>query len=186
MRMAKLIPAAALLLSVAPLRADDASPPFDWHALDKVVGSTGVLHDDVYSYTLPRGDLDVAVDGMAVPAAAGIASEFHFFRCSCGKTRVVGQFCCADYEANDVVDAIRLGAMIQVGGMGPMFTGDKPRITIVRFQGEGDASALAKLLHDGLGWMGDARMATQQAVQAPAAPPPAAAPAGVPATQPAK
>ena len=153
------------------LRADDAPPPFDWHGLDRTVGAAGVLHDDVYTYTLPRADLDVAVDGMAVPAAAGIASEFHFFRCSCGKTRVVGQFCCADYEANDVVDAIRPGALIEVGGMGPMFTADKPRLTVVRFQGEGDASALAKLLHDGLGWTGEGRLATQQrATTEPAVP----------------
>ena len=151
------------LIALRAFAADDVTPPYDWHALDKVVGAAGVLKDDVYTFTLPRADLDVAVDGMAVPAAAGIASQFHFFHCSCGKTRVVGQFCCADYEANDVVDAIRAGALIQVGGMGPMFTGDKPRIVVVRFQGEGDGSALARLLHDGLTWMGDARMATQQA-----------------------
>ena len=75
--------------------------------------------------------------------------------------RVVGQFCCADYEANDVIDAIRPGAMIEVANVGPMFISDKPRVTIVRFQGEGDAAALAKLLKSALGWMGDARSATQ-------------------------
>ena len=157
----------AVLLAATPLRADDAPPPpYDWRPLDKVIGSAGVLKDDVYTFTLPRDDLDVAVDGMAVPAAAGVASEFRFFRCSCGKVRVVGQFCCADYEVNDVVDAIRPGALIEVAGVGPMFLDDKPRVMIVRFQGEGDASALAKLLRDALGWMGDARLATQRAVPA--------------------
>ena len=151
-----------LLSTVATHAADDVTPPYDWHALDKTVGTAGVLHDGVYTFTLPRADLDVAVDGMAVPAAAGVCSQFHFFHCSCGKTRVVGQFCCADYEANDVVDAIRPGGLIAIAGLGPMFTSDKPRLTVVRFQGEGDGSALAKLLHDGLGWMGDARLATQQ------------------------
>ncbi len=132
-------------------------PPYDWKVLDAVVGSAGTLKDDVYTFAVPRADLDVTVDGMGVPAAAGLQSEFRFFRCSCGKMRVVGQFCCADYEANDVVDAIRPGALIQVGGMGPMFTNDRPHLTLVRFQGEGDATALAKLLKSGLGWMGVAR-----------------------------
>ena len=165
----------AMLLAGPHATADDQSPPaYDWHPLDRTVGAAGVLHDDVYTFTLPRGDLDVAVDGMAVPAAAGVASQFNFFRCTCGKVRVVGQFCCADYEANDVIDAIRPGSLIQVSAVGPMFLLDRPRVTLVRFQGEGDASALAKLLRDGLDWMGDARLANQQAKPAAAASQPAA------------
>jgi len=113
------------------------------------------------TYTLPRKDLNVAVDGMDVPAAAGVSSQFYFFKCSCGKMRVVGQFCCADYETNDVIDAIRPGAMLEVANVGAMFNSDKPRVTIVRFQGEGDAEAMAKLLKSALRWMGEARTATQ-------------------------
>ncbi len=151
-------------------RPDPPDPPYDWRPLDQVIGSAGVLKDEVYTFTVPRVDLDVAVDGMAVPAAAGLASEFHFFRCTCGKTRVVGQFCCADYEANDVVDAVRVGALIQVASVSPMFVADRPRVVVVRFQGEGDASALAKLLRAALDWTGDARQATQQAHRRPAGP----------------
>ncbi len=149
-----------LLAASHVLRADEnepAPPPYDWKPLDALVGSQGSLKDGVYTFTLPRTDLNLAVDSMEVPIAAGIASEFHFFRCSCGKTRVVGQFCCTDYETNDVVDAIRAGAAIQVAGVGPMFISDKPRISVIRFQGEGDATSLAKTLKSGLGWMGDAR-----------------------------
>jgi hypothetical protein len=98
---------------------------------------------------------------MDVPAAAGISSQFYFFKCSCGKMRVVGQFCCCDYEANDVIDAIRPGALLEVSNVGPMFLSDKPRLTVVRFQGEGDAATMARLLKSALGWMGEARSATQ-------------------------
>ena len=159
--LGRLTAIAVLLSAGSPLRADDDAPPFDWRPLDKVIGSAGVLKDDVYTFTVPRNDLDVAVDGMEVPAGAGIASDFRFFRCSCGKIRVVGQFCCADYEVNDVIDAVRAGALIQVASVGPMFLDDKPRVMIVRFQGEGDASALAKLLRTALDWTGDARLTTR-------------------------
>ena len=161
-----------LLVALLPLltfvhhsRADDttAVPVFDWKTLDPIIGAKGQLKDDVFAYILPRADLNVAVDDMDVPAAAGISSQFYFYRCSCGKMRVVGQFCCADYEANDVIDAIRPGAMIEVSNVGPMFNNDKPRVTIVRFQGEGDAEAMAKLLKSALSWMGDARNTTQPA-----------------------
>jgi hypothetical protein len=159
-----------VLLAVIPMcrligqaHAADAAPVYDWKQLDSIVGSKGELKDDVYSFTLPRNDLNVAVDGMDIPAAAGVASQFYFFRCSCGKMRVVGQFCCCDYEANDVIDAIRPGAMLEVCNIGPMFNSDKPRLSVVRFQGEGDAIAMAKLLKSALGWMGEARTATQPA-----------------------
>jgi hypothetical protein len=142
--------------------ADDEKPttqPYDWTPLDKVIGVKGEFKNDVCTFVLPRTDLTVAVDSMEVPIAAGIASEFHFFRCSCGKMRVVGQFCCVDYETNDVIDAIRVGSIIEVTNVGPMFNTDRPRISIVRFQGEGDAQTLAKLLKSALGWIGDARNA---------------------------
>ena len=75
MRVALLAwPMVGLLLLGGPATraADDVPPAYDWHGLDHSIGTAGVLHDDVYTYTLPRADLDVAVDGMAVPAAAGI------------------------------------------------------------------------------------------------------------------
>jgi len=155
--MKRLMFAVLLFLSLTSFstRADDTPPPFDFKPLDAVVGVPGALKDDVYSFIMPRGDLDVAVDAMSVPAAAGVSSQFYFFHCTCGKTRVVGQFCCADYEANDVLDAIRVGAIVHVASVGPMFISDRPRITLIRFQGEGDALALAKTLKAGLDWTGD-------------------------------
>ena len=153
-----------LLTSVSGTRAEDPSitpAPYDWSQLDHVIGTRGELKDDVYTLTLPRGDLNVAVDGMDVPAAAGIASVFHFFRCPCGRIRVVGQFVCAEWESNDVIDAIRQGDMIAVASMSPMFVAAKPQVMVLRFQGEGDGPALAQLLKAGLGWIGPARSATQ-------------------------
>jgi hypothetical protein len=157
-----------LLLCVLtfPLRAantddDNSPPPYDWSQFDPIFKLHGELKDDVYTVTIPRTDLNVTVEGMDVPAAAGIASVFHFYRCPCGKIRVVGQFCCADFESNDVIDAIRAGNAITVASVGPMFVGDKPRMTVLRFQGEGDGVLLAKLLKFGLDWTGPARSATQ-------------------------
>jgi hypothetical protein len=154
---------AIFVASSIRIQADDgrAQPAYNWADLDRAIGGNGELKDNVYTYTLPRTDLNVVIEGMDIPAAAGVASVFHFFQCPCGKIRVVGQFCCADYETNDVLDAIRIGAAIQVASVSPMFVGDKPRVMIVRFQGEGDGVLLAKLLKSGLDWIGPARTATQ-------------------------
>lgn len=160
----ELLAAALLLTSLNAGAAEDKAdtPPEDWRPLDGVIGSSGVVKDDVCTYTVPRSDLDVSVDGMGIPTAAGIASELRFFRCTCGKTWAVGQLCCADYEVNDVLDAIRVGAAIQVTSVSPMFLSDRPRVMVIRFQGEGDGMSLAKLLRAGLDWMGDARLAAQR------------------------
>jgi hypothetical protein len=136
-------------------------PAYDWKDLDAAIGVAGSLQDNVYTFTLPRNDLHLLVEGMEVPPAAGVASVFHFFVCPCGKIRVVGQFCCADYEANDVMDTIRTGDAIRISGMAPMFIDDKPHLLLISFQGEGDGVALAKLLQSGLKWIGAARTATQ-------------------------
>ena len=39
-----------------------------------------------------------------------------------------------------------------------MLLGEKPRLTLIRFQGEGDADALAKSLKEALRWTGEERM----------------------------
>ena len=173
-RSTSMLVAALLLPTVGPTWADDPpTPPFDWRPIARRIGSPpGVLQGEVYTVTVPRADLDVAVDGMSVPTEAGLGSTFHFFHCSCGKTRLVGQFCCVDYEVNDVIDAVRVGALVQVAAVAPMFLGDRPRVMLVRIQGEGDADALAKLVRAALDWTGDARRTS------------AAAPATDAATQP--
>jgi hypothetical protein len=162
-----LIALALLTLSPFHVRADDdapaTAPAYDWKPLDKILKLPGTLHADVYTYTIPRTDLEVAVDSMEVPTAAGVQSELNFFRCTCGKTRVVGQLCCCDYEANDVIDALRAGNAVTVANVGPMFMYDRPRLTIVRFQGEGEASGLAAALKRALDCTGDNRTSTQPA-----------------------
>ena len=99
---------------------------------------------------------------MSVPTAAGIASTFHFYLCSCGKTSVLGEFIVVDYEANDVIDALHPGGIIRVTALSPFAIGDKPRVLSVRFHGEGDAASLAKLIKAALQWTGEARLKAKE------------------------
>lgn len=132
----------------------------DWSLIARILGRRGVASGDVYVVTVPRDDLYVSVEGMAVPTEAGIASEFHFFRCTCGKMRVLGQFVLADYEANDVIDSLRQGHFV-VSSVGPFLLYEHPRLIQVRFQGEDKTEELAKTLKDALSWTGKERLAPQ-------------------------
>jgi hypothetical protein len=128
-------------------------------AIARELGPGGVDKDDVFTYTLPRPDLEVRTDAGAIPARA-TESRFHFFRCDCGKMNVTGHLAVADYEANDVIDALREGN-VKVVSVAPMFFGDRPRVMAVHFQGEGGATTIAKAIKAALDWTGEARMTTQ-------------------------
>jgi hypothetical protein len=104
----------------------------------------------------------VTVEGNVVPAAAGIESEFRFYRCPCGRINVMGQFAVADYEANDVIDALREGR-IEVASVGPLLLHEKPRLMLIRFFAENNSGgALARTLREALAWTGKERMAPQK------------------------
>ena len=122
------------------------------------LGKQGELKDEVYTVTFPRTDLDVSIEGMEVPAAAGVASEFRFYRCPCGKAVLIGQFVVADYEANDVVDSLLKGRLA-VASVGPLLLYERPRLMLIRFQGEGKGEKMAKVVREALTWTGEERMA---------------------------
>ena len=143
----------------------DAEAPIDWKKeIGDVLVPSGPLHatlnekQQVYTVTISRDDLDVTIDGMSVPIAAGIASTFHFYRCSCGKISVLGEFIVVDYEANDVIDALRPGNTIQVTAISQIAIGVRPSLLSVRFHGEGEATPLARLIREAMRWTGTERM----------------------------
>jgi hypothetical protein len=154
-------------VSADPQLAADAQPPaMDWKkeigdvVVPPEVGTlSAVLNEkeQCYSITVPRPDLDVKIDGMPVPTSAGLASTFHFYHCTCGKMSVLGEFLVLDYEANDVIDALRAGNAIRITAVGAIAIGDRPRLLSVRFHGEGDATGLAKLVREALRWTGTER-----------------------------
>jgi hypothetical protein len=136
--------------------------------LDKTFGRKGEVKDGVYRLVTPRPDLFVTVNGMDVPTGAFLESDFRFWRCPCGKALVNGQFVVADYEANDVVNELQLGHL-EIGGLGPLLLNERPRLLLVRFQGEGDAGQLAKTLKSALSYTGEARNKPAPANLAPPA-----------------
>jgi hypothetical protein len=146
-----------------------AIPPADeepsqadaWKQVAEALGKAGELKDGVYTVSFPRDDLNVRIEGMDVPTGAGIESTFHFYQCSCGKTVVIGQFVCADYEANDVAYALQKENLL-VSAMGPYLLYEKPRLMVVRFQAEGKPQPLAAAIKSAINWTGKNRMPPPQ------------------------
>jgi Domain of Unknown Function (DUF1259) len=140
-------------------RADVTASDPGWPIIARGLERRGAVKDGVYVITIPRDDLDVVIDGMGIPTAAGLESTFYFYRCPCGKMNVAGQFVTTDYEANDVVDALRKEAAMTVATISPMFVYDRPRLMLIRFQGEGDPVKLAAVIREAIRWTGRERLA---------------------------
>jgi hypothetical protein len=149
------------IAAAAPEESDEQA----WKTIATAIGTAGALKDGVYTVTVPRTDLAVTIHGSEVPAAAGLESRFGFYRCGCGRINVVGQFVTGDYESNDVVDALRKpagDAEVDVASVGPLLLYEKPRLTLVRFQGEAPKSIdLARTIKSALDRTGKARAGEQ-------------------------
>ncbi|CAN5518568.1 hypothetical protein BH10PLA1_BH10PLA1_20910 [soil metagenome] len=145
-----------------PKAVDD---PESWAQINKVLGLTGVYAREVFTITIPREDIDVINDMGDIPSAAGMDTTIYFFKCSCGRTRVVGRFVVVDYEANDVINELQTDGIIKIASLSPIFLREKPRMMAIQFQGEGDAEKLATLIKGALSYTAEARMtpATQPA-----------------------
>ena len=146
---------------------DDETDEQAWQSIRKALGKGGDLRDGVLAFVFPRNDLNITLQGNDIPVAAGLASEFRFYRCPCGLLNVVGQFVVADYEANDVLDALREGH-VEIASVGPLLLHERPRLLLIRFQGENKrGGVLAKALRTALSWTGEERMAPQQKIDLP-------------------
>jgi hypothetical protein len=162
MRNAMILMVLTVAASFAPLRAADDAPATQpttelFDPIAKTLGMTGALKDGVYTMALARKDLEVFYEDGVIPPTV-LKTEFQFFKCECGKMYVIGQFCVAEYESNDVIDALR-GGQIKVAGIAPIFEREHPRMLMIRFHGGGTTENLVKTLKDALGWTGEARMA---------------------------
>jgi hypothetical protein len=150
------LPAAQPATQPAAADSDDADLAGQFNQETAGLGGQRSFKDGVLTIVLPRTDLWVQNDMGEIPTGAGIASRFYFYRCPCGKDRVVGEFALADYELNDVIDVLRDGQM-DIVSVSSMFTGEKPRMMSLRFQSEGQAEGMAGILHGALKVIGDHR-----------------------------
>ena len=150
------LPAAPPATQPAAADSEDADLASQFSQETANLGGQRSFNDGVLTIVLPRTDLWVQNDMGEIPTAAGIESRFYFYRCPCGKDRLIGEFALADYELNDVIDVLR-GGQMDIISVSPMFMGEKPRMMLLRFQSEGQAEGMAGILQKALKVIGDHR-----------------------------
>lgn len=157
------IPTTAQPPSTQPDDGQQEAAMQSFQAVSNILNVPGTIHDGVLTFTLPRKDLEGRLfnDLGDIPIAAGIESRLDFFFCPCGKTNVIGQFIVTEVESNDVIDALRKSAYMKVVSVSPMMMGEKPRLLVMRIQGDGQAESLAGTLRHALNQIGTPEPTTQ-------------------------
>jgi hypothetical protein len=134
--------------TTSPSISSADSPEF-WRTLTAPLGGNGIVSPGSFAVIVPRDDIDLESEMGEIPTTAGIESRFYFFRCTCGKVKVIGDFLACDYESNDVLDALRDGR-ITIVSIAPILQNTRPQLVSIRFQGEGDGDDLVHTLREAL------------------------------------
>lgn len=131
-----------------------------WRIVTAPLHGQQIVSDDSFAVIVPRDDLDLESEMGQIPISAGISSKFYFFRCHCGKVKVLGEFVVCDYESDAVLDAIRSGKF-EVVSLSPILENTRPSMVSIHFQAEGEADDIVKTLRSALDQTARRRSATQ-------------------------
>jgi hypothetical protein len=124
-----------------------------WRMLTASLHGQQIVSNGSFAVVVPRDDIDLESEMGQIPTSAGIASRFYFFRCPCGKVKLLGDFLACDYERDDVLDALRAGKF-EVVSMSPILENTRPILVSIRFQAEGEGEDLVKTLRNALDAVG--------------------------------
>jgi hypothetical protein len=158
--------ALAIVSSVLLLVA--AAPKRNWTDVEQAIGRAGtLLPGDVYKVSFPRTDLNVTLDGVTIKPALALGSWAAFKEIGAGHVMAMGDLVLLESEVTPVMDALQKGS-IEQSALHNHLIGESPHVMYMHFDGHGDATKLARTLHDAL--------ALTKTPMGPATPPPSTPP----------
>ena len=140
-----LIASIGLVASLPALAAD-----MDWSKLDQALGKSGTAQPgEVHKYGLPRTDLHVTVDGVALKPALALGGWLAF-KTMGEATIVMGDLVLAEDKINPVMAKL-LASGITVTAVHNHLLRAQPATFYMHIAGQGDSVKLATALHEALG-----------------------------------
>jgi len=141
---------ALLAASLAFAQADDAAA---WKSVEDALGRHGTaLPGNVYKFGLPRADMHVTVQGVAIQPALALGSWLAFKRVS-GGAIVMGDLVLLEDEVEPVMLKLQQAGIEQTGLHNHVLN-ESPRVMYMHVSGHGDSVQLARSLHDALALTG--------------------------------
>lgn len=150
-----------LLTSIPPALAAAQQMPPDYAAVLETLGRKGDFAENVLRIGVPRDDLTVSIDGVAVPSALGFGGWVALTPGDHGMHVLMGDLVLTEREVNPVISAV-LEAGLDVTALHNHFFYEAPRIFYVHVHGAGTPAALAEKIRPALALIGRAPAARQQ------------------------
>ena len=149
-------------------RGSATAAPIDWSKVDQAIGKPGTDQPGgVHKYGLPRSDLKITVDGVAIKPTLALGSWLGFMPMGSG-AMVMGDLVLTETGIEPVMKRL-IDDGIEITAIHKHLLRASPAVFYMHVSGQGDPVKLAQTLHAGL--------ALSQTPFAPAAP--AAAPATI-------
>src|SRR5581483_8501467 len=135
----------ALLLACASVSAAD----IDWSSVDEALGKKGADQPGgVHKYGLPRSDLHVSVDGVAIKPALALGSWVAFQPTADG-AMLMGDLVLTDTEISPVMQRLIAGD-IQITAIHNHLLRTSVPVFYMHVAGHGDPVKLGRTLHEAL------------------------------------
>jgi hypothetical protein len=147
-KLALLLASLFLLVAATPKKTEVKRA--DWKDVEQAIGRAGtLLPGDVYKVGFPRSDLSVVLDGVAIKPALALGSWAAFKEIGGGQVMTMGDLVLLESEVTPVIDALQKTG-IEQSALHNHLLGESPHVMYLHFSGHGDASTLARELHDAL------------------------------------
>lgn len=127
--------------------------PPDYAQVLKIVGRSGDYKANVLKVNVPRNDLHMTINNLAVPTAFGFGGWFAMTKGSSGNDVIMGDLVLLQEEVNPVMSAL-LENGLEVTALHNHFFWDDPRVYYMHIHGHGKAVDLAEHIKPALDLIG--------------------------------
>jgi len=118
-----------------------------WKTVEDAMGRSGQMQaGDVIRFGMPRKDLHVMLDGVAIKAGLALGSWAAFMKTE-HSAMVMGDLVLTEDELGPVMRKLEEGG-IEVSGIHNHLTGESPHVIYLHIASHGDAVTMARAIHD--------------------------------------
>ena len=130
-------------------QASSAPPGGDWKQVEEAMGRRGQMQpSDVIKFGMPRKDLHVLLDGVAIKAGLALGSWVAFKR-NGNTAMVMGDLVLTEDEVGPVMKKLQETG-IQESALHNHLIGESPHVLYMHIASHGDAVQMARAIHDAL------------------------------------
>ena len=145
MRVVQMLTICGVALAVA---TGANAQEIDWKKVDTALGKTAVVSGEVHRYGLPRSDLQVTVDGVAIKPALALGG-WAAFQPMRGEAMVMGDLVLLETEINPVMAKLLQGG-IEITAVHNHLLRANPETFYMHIGGHGDPVKMAEVIRSAL------------------------------------